>query len=71
MIYDIFLCRKCGWVNAGKTGAATFSCRQCGARNDVLKSVRLAAGVDSRDIQKVMARIKMERGSQSENLNCN
>lgn len=66
--YDIFLCRKCGSLNAGRTGAATFSCPHCGTRNTVAKSVRLAARVESRQVQGTMARMKMERGGRESHV---
>ncbi len=60
--YDILLCKKCGFVNAGRVGAATFTCPHCGSRNVISKSVRLATKVPSGKVQETMARIKMERG---------
>lgn len=69
MDYDILLCRKCGSVNAGRVGAATFSCPNCGTRNMVSKSVRLATKVESGRVQETMAKIKMERGGRDIRLN--
>jgi predicted RNA-binding Zn-ribbon protein involved in translation (DUF1610 family) len=66
--YDILLCRKCGSVNAGRSGAATFSCPHCGARNTSSKCVVLAPKVKSGRVQEMMARIKMERAQQEGRL---
>lgn len=68
MEYDILLCRKCGWVNAGRQGAMTFSCPHCGARNMSSKCVVLASKVKSARVQETMARIKMERAGQEGKL---
>jgi predicted RNA-binding Zn-ribbon protein involved in translation (DUF1610 family) len=63
MEYDILLCKKCGWVNAGRTGAATFTCPHCGARNASSKCVVLARKVKSGLVPETMGRIKMERAN--------
>lgn len=68
MEYDILLCRKCGWVNAGRNGAATFTCPHCGTRNTASKCVALATKVKSGRVQEKMARIKMERAHQEGKL---
>lgn len=68
MDYDILLCRKCGWVNAGRTGAMTFSCPHCGARNTSSKCVVLASRVNSGRVQSTMAKIKMERAGKEGQL---
>lgn len=68
MEYDILLCRKCGWVNAGRRGAATFSCPHCGSRNTSSKCVVLASRIKSTRVQETMARIKMERSLQDGKL---
>jgi predicted RNA-binding Zn-ribbon protein involved in translation (DUF1610 family) len=64
MEYDVLLCKKCGWVNAGRTGAATFTCPHCGTRNVSSKCVALIRKVKSGQVQETMARIKMERAHQ-------
>jgi ribosomal protein L37AE/L43A len=66
--YDIFLCRKCGSVNAGRIGALTFTCPHCGTRNAASKSIRLATKVASGKVQETMAKIKMERGISKEKI---
>ncbi len=68
MEYDILLCRKCNSVNVGRSGAATFSCPYCGARNTASKCVKLASRVPSVRIQATVARIKMERGGHDAKL---
>lgn len=61
MNYDIFLCRKCGAVCAGREGASTFKCCHCDTVNRVDKSLRLASSVESKNVSRVIAKIKMER----------
>lgn len=68
MNYDIFLCKKCDAVCAGREGASTFKCCHCGTVNRVDKSLRLALDVDSKNVSGVIARIKMARADKSKSL---
>lgn len=60
MRYDIYLCRRCGGVCAGRDGSSTFKCTYCGTVNRVEKSRKLATGVDSGEVSQVMGRMKMD-----------
>jgi hypothetical protein len=66
--YDIFLCKKCAAVCAGREGASTFKCCHCGTVNRVDKSLRLVSGVESKNVSGMIARIKMARADKPERL---
>jgi hypothetical protein len=66
--YDIFLCRKCAAVCAGREGASTFKCCYCGTVNRVDKNLRLASCIESKNVSDVIARIKMTRADRSKSL---
>jgi len=66
--YDIYLCRKCGGVCAGRQDATTFTCCYCGTRNSAEKSLRLAGGVESKDVPDTIGRIKMARAGKCSTL---
>jgi len=66
--YDIYLCRKCGGVCAGRQDASTFTCCYCGTRNSVEKSLRLAKGIESKDVPGAIGRIKMARAGKGSTL---
>jgi hypothetical protein len=61
MKYDIYLCRKCGGVCAGRQGATTFTCCYCGTRNSTEKSLRLVGGVESKEVPNTIGRLKTAR----------
>lgn len=63
LIYSVFICKKCGGICATKEDSKTFKCTYCGTVNNVHKSRRLASGIDSRDIQKVIGELKMQRAA--------
>ena len=66
--YNIYLCRRCGGICAGRDGASTFRCTYCGEVNHAGKSRKIAKEIDSNDIQATIARIKMERAEQNKKL---
>lgn len=68
MKYDIYLCRKCGGVCAGRQDASTFMCCYCGTRNSAEKSLRLAGGVESKDVPDAIGRLKMARARKGSTL---
>ncbi|MBC7113481.1 MAG: hypothetical protein H5T34_05645 [Candidatus Methanomethyliales bacterium] len=61
MRYNIYLCRKCGAVCAGREGASSFTCCYCGSRNNTEKAVRVVKGVDSKEVQQTIARLKLSK----------
>ncbi|MDH5810767.1 MAG: hypothetical protein QXO54_02425 [Candidatus Methanomethylicaceae archaeon] len=61
MRYNIYLCRKCGAVCAGREGASSFTCCFCGTRNNTEKAVSVMKGIESRDVQHVIAQIKLSK----------
>jgi predicted RNA-binding Zn-ribbon protein involved in translation (DUF1610 family) len=66
--YDIFLCKKCAAVCAGREGASTFKCCHCGAANRIDRSLKLASCVESKNVSGVIARIKMARADKDQHL---
>ncbi len=65
MKYHVFLCSKCSGICAGRASATTFKCSYCGARNRTENAVRVASGVESRDVPPTIARLKMERAKKT------
>jgi hypothetical protein len=61
MKYNIYLCKKCGGICAGRLSAATFTCCYCGTRNRTEKSLRLVSGVESNEVPNIIGRLKMTR----------
>ncbi|MGC8936215.1 MAG: hypothetical protein ACP5KV_02460 [Candidatus Methanomethylicaceae archaeon] len=61
MRYNIYLCRKCGAVCAGREGANSFTCCFCGLRNRAEKTRIIARGIESKDVPHVIAQIKASK----------
>jgi|YelNatPaOPRAMG01_1025707.scaffolds.fasta_scaffold01607_20 hypothetical protein len=59
--YNIYLCRKCGAVCAGREGASSFTCCYCGRRNNAEGAVTIVRGVESRDVPHTIAKIKLSK----------
>ena len=66
MKYDIYLCKKCGVVCAGREQALSFKCMYCGTVNKAGRSGRMATGVESKNIAEVIGKIKMARAEKSQ-----
>ncbi|MCX8182162.1 MAG: hypothetical protein N3D12_03485 [Candidatus Methanomethyliaceae archaeon] len=61
MRYNIYLCRKCGAVCAGREGASSFKCHFCGKRNIAERAIPIVKGVESKDVQQTIAKIKLSK----------
>ena len=61
MRYNIYLCRKCGAVCAGREGASSFTCCNCGRKNDAQGAVTIVREVESRDVPQTIAKIKLSK----------
>lgn len=68
MKYDIYLCRKCGGVCAGRLRATTFTCCYCNTRNRTKKSLRLVSGVESKEVPNTIAKLKTVRAGKDSAL---
>jgi len=66
MMYSVFLCKKCGGVCAAREGTKTFRCTYCGTINHTDKGRKVATGVDSKNIQKVIGELKAAHAKRSE-----
>jgi hypothetical protein len=66
--YDIYLCKKCGGVCAGRQDATTYTCCYCRTRNSAKKSLRLVGGVEPKDVPDTIGRLKMARAGKHSTL---
>jgi len=59
--YNIYICRNCGAVCAGREGASSFTCCFCGRRSSTEKAIPVVKGVESKDVQRLVAQLKLSR----------
>ena len=58
MNYNIFLCKKCAGICAAREGTSTFKCLYCNTKNCVDRSLRIATGIESKDVPEVIGQLK-------------